>query len=130
MAQRDIGLAGGEPPTGKGLLRRPSFSELPRLLERAGAGEPGDGTITGPFHGSGSEGDDHNEPVADAVRGILDGHIVMERTIARTRAHIPPSTWAQIGLAHHAQILRSGISGPLVQRGATGARHLFPTWKS
>ncbi|UPL15798.1 FliI/YscN family ATPase [Microbacterium galbinum] len=84
MAQREIGLSAGEPPATRGYPPS-TFSVLARLLERAGTGPVG--SVTGLYTVL-VDGDDHNEPIADAARGILDGHVVLDRALA-VRGHFP-----------------------------------------
>jgi flagellum-specific ATP synthase len=84
MAQREVGLSAGEPPATRGYPPS-TFAMLPRLLERAGPGR--EGTITGLYTVL-VDGDDHNEPIADAARSILDGHVVLDRRLA-TAGHFP-----------------------------------------
>jgi len=93
-AARDVALSAGEPPVARGYP--PSvFSDLPKLLERAGAGEEGAGSITGVFAVL-VDGDDHNDPVADSIRGTLDGHIVLDRAIAEQGRYPPVNVLSSV----------------------------------
>jgi flagellum-specific ATP synthase len=115
MAQREIGLAVGEPPTSRGYT--PSvFSLLPQLLERAGTGEVG--SMTGLFSVL-VEADDMNDPIADAVRSILDGHIVLSRELA-TQNHYP----AIDVLESVSRLNRELLSPSQLELTAAGREHL------
>ena len=119
MAQREIGLAVGEPPATRGYT--PSvFSLLPQLLERAGTGERG--AITGLFTVL-VEADDMNDPIADAVRSILDGHLVLTRELA-TQNHYPA-----IDVLESVSRLVRDLTTPEQQRVAAAAREMMAIYR-
>lgn len=120
MAQREVGLAIGEPPATKGYT--PSvYAKMPELLERSGTSDKG--SITA-FYTVLVDGDDFNEPIADAVRGILDGHIVLSRDLAH-KNHYPA-----IDVLNSVSRLMSSIATPDHKNAASMARDLLATYKN
>ena len=120
MAMREIGLSIGEPPTSRGYT--PSvFSTLPKLLERAGNFENG-GSITG-FYTTLVEGDDMNDPIGDSVRSIVDGHVVLSRTLAQ-KGHYPA-----IDVLQSASRVMKAVSTPEHVKMANKMRELMATYK-
>ena len=136
MAQREIALAIGEPPATKGYP--PScFAKLPQLVERSGNGLNGVGSITA-FYTVLSEGDDQQDPIADAARGILDGHIVLsrelaeaghypaidvEKSISRVMANVAPRDQVEAARRARALLAKVGKARDLIQLGAYQPGH-------
>ena len=119
MAQREIGLAAGEPPTTKGYP--PSvFAMLPKLVERTGKNK--NGSITA-FYTVLVEGDDTNEPVSDAVRGLLDGHVILSRALA-SKGHYPA-----VEILGSISRLMNDIVDPQVQQAAITIRDAIATFQ-
>jgi len=121
QAQREIALAIGEPPATKGYP--PSvFAKLPQLVERAGNGDRGCGSITG-FYTVLAEGDDQNDPIVDAARAILDGHVVLSRELAE--AGIYPA----IDLEASVSRAMPNIAGPEQKELITQFRRIYSTYR-
>lgn len=98
-AIREVAIAAGEPPIARGYPAS-VFTELPKLLERAGPGEEGTGTVTAIISIL-VDGDNHNDPIADSTRGILDGHIVLDRSLADEGRYPPINPLASISRLSH-----------------------------
>jgi flagellum-specific ATP synthase len=118
-AQREVGLAVGEPPANRGFT--PSvFSLLPKLLERSGTSPKG--TVTG-FYSVLVEGDDLDEPISDAVRGILDGHVVLTRNLAQ-KNHYPA-----VDILQSVSRLAEKVTGPNIKKAAGSLRRMLATYR-